>query len=94
MIRAWHLRAYPQQSPELAAPMWYQRMSRSLARRGLRKSTAQTPEEFIRVIGDEQLRQRVAQFTEAYELARFGNSADDARRLSELYEEVESETKR
>jgi hypothetical protein len=94
MIRAGHLRAYPEQSPELAATMWYQRMARSLARRGLRKSTAQTPEEFIRVIGDEQLRQRVAQFTEAYELARFGNSADDARRLSELYEEVESETKR
>jgi len=60
----------------------------------LRKSTAQTPEEFIRVIGDEQLRQRVAQFTEAYELARFGNSTNDARRLSQLYEEVESETKR
>src|SRR5713101_8375832 len=94
MIRAWHLRAYPEQSPELAATMWYQRMARSLARRGWRKSTAQTPAEFIRVIGDEQLRQRVAQFTEAYELARFGNSTDDARRLSELYEEVESETKR
>jgi transglutaminase-like putative cysteine protease len=94
MIRAWHLRAYPEQSPELAAAMWYQRMARSLARCGLRKSTAQTPEEFIRVIGDEQLRQRVARFTEAYELARFGNSTDDARRLSELYEEVESETRR
>jgi hypothetical protein len=94
MIRAWHLRAHPDQSPELAATMWYQRMARSLARRGLRKSTAQTPEEFIRVIGDEQLRQRVAEFTEAYELARFGNSTYDARRLSELYEEVESETKR
>ena len=94
MIRAWHLRAHPEQSPELAATMWYQRMARSLARRGLRKSVAQTPQEFIRVIGDQQLRQRVAQFTEAYELARFGNSTDDARRLSELYEEVESETER
>ena len=94
MIRAWHLRAHPDQSPELAATMWYQRMARSLARRGWRKSTAQTPGEFIRVIGDEQLRQRVAQFTEAYESARFGNSTNDARRLSELYEEVESETKR
>ena len=94
MIRAWHLRAYPEQAPELAATMWYQRMARSLARRGLRKATAQTAEEFIRVIGDEQLRQRVAQFTAAYESARFGNSMDDARRLSELYEEVASETKR
>jgi hypothetical protein len=93
-IRAWHLRAHPEQSPELAATMWYLRMARSLARRGLRKSTAQTPEEFIRVIGDEPLRQRVAQFTAAYESARFGNSTDDARRLSELYEEVESETQR
>src|SRR4029077_17943939 len=94
MIRAWRLRAHPEQSPELAATMWYQRMARSLARRGLRKATAQTPEEFIRVITDEPLRQRGAQFTEAYEFARFGNSADDARRLSELYEEVDSETKR
>jgi hypothetical protein len=93
MIRAWRLRAHPEQSPELAATMWYQRMARSLAGRGLQKSTAQTPEEFVRLIGDEQLRRRVAQFTEAYESARFGNSTDDARRLSELYEEVESEAR-
>jgi protein-glutamine gamma-glutamyltransferase len=93
MIRGWRLQAHPEQSPELAATMWYQRMARSLERRGLRKSTAHTPEEFVRVIGDEQLRYRVAQFTAAYESARFGNSTDDARRLSELYEEVEAETR-
>ncbi len=60
-----------------------------LARRGVKKSTAQTAQEFVRVIEDERLRTRVGKFTDAYESARFGNSADDAQRLPELYEEVE-----
>ncbi len=58
------------------------------------KSTTQTAQEFVRVIADERLRARVERFTEAYESARFGNSADDALRLPELYEEVELATKK
>jgi len=90
MIRTRRLSAHPERSPDLAAAMWYERMARTLARRGMRKSAAQTAQEFVRDIPDEQLRRQVSRFTDAYESARFGNSADDAMRLPELYEEVES----
>lgn len=74
--------------------MWYERMARSLARRGVKKLTAQTPREFAGVISEEPLRARVQQFTEAYESARFGQSQEDVQRLPELYEEVELATKK
>ncbi len=87
------LAAHPERSPEQTASMWYRRMSRSLARRGMEKPRAQSPQEFVRRIEDPRLRQPVARFTEVYESARFGNSAEDARRWPELYEEVESATR-
>ena len=90
MIRTRRLEAHPERSPDQAAAMWYERMARYLARRGVRKSATQTAQEFVRVIADEGLRAQVERFTEAYESARFGNSADDALRLPELYEELES----
>jgi|HubBroStandDraft_1064217.scaffolds.fasta_scaffold00003_137 transglutaminase-like putative cysteine protease len=93
VIRARRLRAHPERSPDQAAAMWYERMARYLARRGVRKSATQTAQEFVRVIEDERLRVRVGRFTDAYESARFGNSSDEALRLPELYEEVESELK-
>jgi hypothetical protein len=74
--------------------MWYERMARYLARRGVRKSTTQTAQEFVRNIDDARLRAPVAKFTDAYESARFGSSSDDARRLPELYEEVEEATRK
>jgi len=40
------------------------------------------------------MREGVAQFTRHYEHARFGDSAEDARRLPELYEEISSGAKR
>ncbi len=94
MIRTRRLRAHPERSPDQAAVMWYERMSRYLARRGVRKTTTQTAQEFVRVIEDERLRIQVARFTDAYESARFGNSPDDALRLPDLYEEVEGATKK
>jgi Domain of unknown function (DUF4129) len=94
MIRVRGLLAHPERSPDQAAAMWYERMARHLARRGVRKSTTQTAQEFVRVIPDERLRARVGRFTDVYESARFGNSADDALRLPELYEEVESAAKK
>jgi transglutaminase-like putative cysteine protease len=89
-IRARGLRTHPERSPDQAAAMWYERMARYLARRGLKRSAAQTAQEFVRIIEDERLRMPVSRFTNAYESARFGNSPDDARRLPELYEEVEA----
>jgi hypothetical protein len=88
------LRAHPERSPDEAAVMWYEKMARYLARRGVRKTTSQTAQEFVRVIEDGRLRAPVERFTDAYESARFGNSADDALRLPELYEEVEAATKK
>ena len=88
------VRAHPERSPEQAASVWYARMERSLAKRGVHKSATHTPHEFVKRIGQEPLRTRVSQFTEAYESARFGNSTDEARRLPELYEEVESVTRK
>jgi len=93
MIRMRGLRVHPERSPEQAATMWYERMARYMERRGMQKSTMQTAQEFLRVIAEEGLRARVRRFTDAYESARFGNSADDARRLPELYEEVASATR-
>lgn len=83
------LQAHPERSPEQAAAMWYGRMARALARRGMEKPPAQTAQEFVRKIEDSRLREPVARFTEVYESARFGNSAEDAQRLPELCEEVE-----
>ena len=64
-------------------------MARTLARRGVQKPAAETPQEFVRKIEDQRLREPVARFTEIYESARFGNSTEDAQRLPELYEAVE-----
>jgi protein-glutamine gamma-glutamyltransferase len=84
------LTAHPERSPEQAAAMWYERMARVLARCGLHRPAAQTPQEFLRRIDDVRLREPVTQFTSVYESARFGNSVADAQRLPELYEEVEA----
>jgi protein-glutamine gamma-glutamyltransferase len=94
MIRTKRLQAHPERSPDEAAAMWYERMARYLARRGVKKTAAQTAQEFVRVIEDKKLRMRVESFTDAYESARFGNSPDHARRLPELYEEVETATRK
>jgi transglutaminase-like putative cysteine protease len=94
MIRTRSLQAHPERSPDQAAAMWYERMARSLARRGVKKTITQTAQEFVRVIDDERLRTRVKQFTDAYESARFGNSSSDAQRLPQLFEEVELPTKK
>lgn len=95
--RAWamlRLAAHPEKSPGKAATIWYERMTRVLARRGWRKSPAQTPKEFQAGIEDPHMRRQVERFTQHYANARFGESAEDAQRLPELYEEIESSTKR
>ena len=89
---AW-LAAHPERSPEQAASMWYERMTRILAKHGMRKPRAETPQEFANRIENKRWREPVARFTEVYEAARFGNSAEDALRLPELYEEVETVTR-
>jgi protein-glutamine gamma-glutamyltransferase len=87
------LKAHPERSPEQAATMWYRRMSRVLAKRGVARPEAETTEEFVKRIADAKLREPVARFTSVYESARFGNSAEDAQKLPELFEEVELASK-
>ncbi len=87
------LHAHPERAPEQAATMWYGRMARAVARRGVERTPGQTPQEFVCKIEDARLREPVARFTNVYESARFGNSTTDAQRLPELFEEVELATK-
>ena len=92
-LRETWLSAHPERSPEQAASLWYERMVRILARRGMNRPQAQTAQEFAQKIQDQRLREPVARFTSVYESARFGNSPQDAQRLPELYEEVEAATR-
>jgi hypothetical protein len=66
-------------------------MLRRLARDGWRKTPAQTPHDFVAAIQEPVLQSKVATFTRAYESARFGQSAEDARALPELFEEITAE---
>jgi protein-glutamine gamma-glutamyltransferase len=93
-LRRSRLAARPERSPRRAATIWYERMTHTIARRGWRKSPTQTPDEFVAKIEDLGVRERVAEFTRHYESARFDDSAKDARRLPELYEEIASTRRR
>ncbi|MGC1373727.1 MAG: transglutaminase domain-containing protein, partial [Candidatus Sulfotelmatobacter sp.] len=88
------LKAHPERSPEQAAAMWYERLIRHLARRGLQRSKSRTASELVTAIEDAGLQARVRQFSQAYESARFGNSAEDAKKLPDLLDEVISTGKR
>lgn len=87
-VRLRRVAAHPENSPQVAAAVWYGRMTRALARRGWRKASSQTPGEFVVSIDDAALQQVVARFTNHYRGARFGDSAEDAKMLPELYEKV------
>jgi hypothetical protein len=91
LLRAWkqqRIAWHPEQAPSTAAGIWYLRMTRELARRGNRKQPGQTPLEFAASITEDSLRRPVANFTERYENARFGGSAEDAKQLPELFEHI------
>jgi transglutaminase-like putative cysteine protease len=87
-MRDRRLRRHPEKAPRLAATVWYEKMMRTLARGGWSKSAGQTPAEFAAAIKDARLRETVTKFTRHYESARFGESAEDAARLPELFEEI------
>jgi transglutaminase-like putative cysteine protease len=92
-IRVMHrgrLARNPSKAPSSAAAIWYTRMTAAMARKGHPKRPNESPEEFVAKIPDGNLRHGVAKFTEHYERARFGNSADDAVKLPAIYEELVS----
>jgi hypothetical protein len=88
LIARSRLAAHPERSPQKAASIWYERMTRSVARRGWRKLPTQTPSEFAKSIEDVKLQKAVANFTTRYEKARFGESPEDAQALPHLYDEI------
>ena len=90
VIRRRRLAANPAKAPRGAAAIWYSRMLAAMARKGHRRRPNDTPEEFVARIPHGTLRRRVAKFTEHYERARFGDSAQDAVELPKIYEELVS----
>jgi transglutaminase-like putative cysteine protease len=94
MLNRRRLSAHPERSPRAASTIWYERMTHLVARHGWRKSPGQTPSEFVRTIEDPVVRRSVEEFTRRYEHARFGDSAEDAGELPEIYEEISAATRR
>jgi hypothetical protein len=92
-IRSHRLAGHPEKAQSRAAELWYGRMLDTVARRGWPKPPQQTPTEFVGCIEDDAVREQVARFTENYEWARFGGSADHARRLPELYQCIVTATR-
>jgi hypothetical protein len=94
MVRERRVAARPERSPRVAATIWYERVLRMLAKRGWQKLPAQTPAEFVAALKDDRVSGPLAQFAEHYERARFGDSAVDAARLPEDYEQVVEASRR
>jgi len=82
------LRAHPERTPRESAALWYDRMVGRMARLGWRKLPSQTPLDFVAAIQEATLQKKVARFTRAYESARFGQSADDAQSLPQLFKDI------
>jgi transglutaminase-like putative cysteine protease len=93
-LRRHRLAGHPEKAPQLAAGIWYERMTRRLERNGWRKSPGQTPTEFLAGIDDEKVREWVARFTHSYEWARYGGSTADAQALPGLYQGVVTAARR
>jgi transglutaminase-like putative cysteine protease len=94
VFRPANLSGNPSKSPRAAAAIWYERMTRRMARKGWRKLPSQTPAEFVASIEDVIFKDQVAKFTTRYEGARFGDSVEDAGALPKLYEEISHEGQR
>ncbi len=89
-LRRQRIAKNPAKAPSGAGAIWYGRMLSALARKGHRKRPSESPEEFLCRISDPELRGQVARFTHHYERARFGESAEDAAKLPDIYEELVS----
>jgi hypothetical protein len=73
--------------PQLASRL-YAELLRILARRGLRRSAAQTPLEFAAGVDSPNLASPVREFTQIYAHARFGGAPCDTTRLSQLLGQI------
>ena len=89
LIRRMQLARRPRLEPHSAASIWYERVLKLLGKRGIRKLSTHTPQEFLKAMPNSPVRERVESFTFHYERARFGDSAEDAEKLPGLYRELE-----
>ena len=72
------------------ATLLYQRMLRTLKRRGIEKPPWLTPMEFARVLPEPGLSLLVEDFTSAYNALRFGGDADAAARIVRILGQLEA----
>lgn len=93
-IRRFQIARRPEKAPQSAATIWYLRLLKLLSRHGYRKNPAHTPGQFVDSVEASTLKEPIQRFTESYERARFGQSAEDAARLPKLYEDVESASRK
>jgi hypothetical protein len=72
------------------ATLQYNEMLRVLARRGIRKSPCQTPQEFAMSLPDPSLVPPVHELTGIYQAARFGCQTADPKQASSLINLIQS----
>jgi hypothetical protein len=72
------------------ATLLYERMLKSLKRRGIEKPPWLTPMEFARVVDDPELSMLVDDITTAYNELRFGGHPEAARRIVRLLTQLET----
>jgi hypothetical protein len=87
----WHLRISPAaaMTPHVAT-LHYNEMLRLLARRGIRKSPGQTPQEFATSLPDGILAEPVHELTGMYQASRFGGRTTDSKQASTLLTLIQS----
>jgi transglutaminase-like putative cysteine protease len=89
MMARWSLRARRGGNVTASlATLEYREMLRMLEKRGWKKSSSQTAQEFAAAIPASEIAAPVAQFTQLYESARFGNQAAPARQMSSLLRSI------
>jgi hypothetical protein len=89
MMARWSLRARRGGNITASlATLEYREMLRMLEKRGWKKSSSQTAQEFAAAIPASEIAAPVAQLTQLYESARFGNHAAPARQMSSLLRSI------
>ena len=90
-LTKWRLRVRPGgTAPAALAALEYRQMLRILERRGWHKAPAQTPLEFAATISQADLAVQVAELTQLYQSARFGQHPADSETMSTLLTSIEA----
>lgn len=84
-----HVASHSVLTPRLAT-LLYQQMLRLLARRGISKQPGQTPLEFASSVTAAELAAPVAQLTDLYQMARFGDHSAEAQKMGDLLASIKA----